>query len=40
MERFTFLVESGFTRRQVKEISRACRGIIKTYCGFIWKYKE
>lgn len=35
-----FLVESGFTRRQVKEISRACRGIIKTYCGFIWKYKE
>ena len=35
-----FLLESGFTRRQVKEISRACRGIIKTYCGFIWKYKE
>lgn len=35
-----FLIESGYSRRQVKEISRACRGVIKFYCGFIWKYKE
>jgi NUMOD3 motif len=34
------LIESGYTRRQVKEISRSCRNIIKTYYGYIWKYKE
>jgi hypothetical protein len=34
------LLESGFTKRQKKEISRACRGKIKTYAGFIWKFKE
>jgi hypothetical protein len=34
------LVESGFTTRQKKEISRACRGKIKTYAGFIWRFKK
>ncbi len=34
------LVESGFTTRQKKEISRACRGKIKTYDGFIWRFKK
>ena len=34
------LIESGYTIRQKKEISRACRGKIKTYNGYIWKFKE
>ena len=34
------LLESGFTKRQTQEISRACRGKIKSYSGFIWKYKN
>ena len=34
------ILESGFTKRQTQEISRACRGKIKTYFGFIWKYKN
>jgi hypothetical protein len=34
------LLESGLSKRQTKEISKACRGIIKTYYGFIWKFKK
>ena len=34
------LLESGFTKRQTQEISRSCRGKIKSYSGFIWKYKN
>lgn len=34
------LLETGFTRRQKKEISRACRGKIKSYLGYIWKFKK
>jgi hypothetical protein len=34
------LLGSGFTKRQKKEISRACRGKIKSYLGFIWKFKN
>ena len=34
------LLDSGFSKRQKKEISRACRGKIKNYLGFIWKFKN
>jgi len=34
------LLESGFTKRQKKEILKSCRGLIKSYYGFIWKFKE
>jgi hypothetical protein len=34
------LLESGFNKRQIKEISRACRGKIKSYYDFIWKFKN
>jgi hypothetical protein len=34
------ILESGFSKRQVKEISRACRGKIKSYLGYIWKFKK
>lgn len=33
------LLECGYTYRQKKEISRACRDKITTYDGFIWKFK-
>lgn len=29
-----------FSKRQIREISRACRGIIKTYNSYIWKFKK
>lgn len=34
------LLESGYTKRQKKEISKACRGKIRSYAGFIWRFKK